>query len=287
MTLRREWWIQKGLLAATLTSVAAIFLLLFLLLYFSFPLLFSGDLKQLFSWRWNPFEGHYGILPMMLGTLLLSILSTVMAFPAAMGICAFIYIHRNSRLSRLLLLVVHVMTSIPTVIYGFVSVFILVPPMRRIFAAGAGFCLLTAALTLGLLILPTIVLVFHAYLTQAGGSLRAVSESLGLTPMEQFCFVMLPSASRGLVSALILGFCRAVGDAMIPLMLAGNAAQIPASFLDSIRTLSAHVALVLATDSQSMAYQSVFASGLLLFVMIAMVTALAHHLNRNMLSRCR
>lgn len=287
MTSRSEWWVRKVFFAATALSAVAIFVLLFLLVYFSVPMLTSGHVKQLLSWHWKPYAGDYGILPMVLGTLLLATLSTIMAIPISMGVCAFAYTHENSGATKLLILVVHVMTGIPTVIYGFVSVFVLVPLIRRIFVTGAGFCLLTAALILGLLISPTIILIFHASLAQLASSLRPVVESLGLSPMEQFRFVMLPAASQGLLTAVILGFCRAAGDAIIPLMLAGNAAQVPGSLLDAIRTLSAHIALVLATDSQSMAYQSVFASGMSLFIVTAAATMLIRRYNRKALDRWR
>ena len=121
---------------------------------------------------------------------------------------------------------------------------------------------------LSVLILPTIVLVFHAWLEQLDPLLRLTAEAMGFTPIQQMRYVLLPAASRGLTAAAVLGFGRAIGDTLISLMLAGNAAQFPGSIFASIRTLTAHIALVLATDSQSMAYQSVFASGLLLFFLM-------------------
>jgi phosphate transport system permease protein len=102
--------------------------------------------------------------------------------------------------------------------------------------------------------------------------------ALGLSPTQQFLRLTLPLSRHGLLMALILGFGRAIGDTMISLMLAGNAPQLPHSLPGSIRTLTAHIALVLSTDSQSMAYGSLFACGLMLFSISVLVNVVLHRL---------
>lgn len=277
--LRSEKRLEKGLLIATGISTVAIFFLFFLLVYFSLPLLVSGGITQVFSLHWRPFGGQFGILPMCVGSLYLSLLALILACPIAVGICGFVSVLAPKRTARFFLVLIHFMTGIPTVIYGFVSVFLLVPLIREWFEQGTGFSLFTAALTLSLLILPTIVLVFHAYLHQIDPSLRLASEAMGFTPVQQLRHVLLPLSKRGFVIATVLGFGRAIGDTIVSLMLAGNAPQIPHSFFDSVRTLTAHIALVLATDSQSTAYRSVFASGLILFLIMGSVNLFIHHVS--------
>lgn len=263
-----EGWIQRSLSIATGIATVAILFMLALLIYFCLPLITSGGMSTVLSWRWRPFGGEFGILPMCVGSLLLSVFALGLAFPAAIGICGFVTVLAPRSLARFLLALVHFMTSIPTVIYGFVSVFLLVPLVRDWLQAGTGFSFLTAGLTLSLLILPTIVLLFHARLQQIDPMLRLAAEAMGLTPARQFLHVLLPASSQGLVVAAVLGFGRAMGDTLISLMLAGNAPQVPGSLFDSVRTLTAHIALVVATDSQSMSYRSVFASGLILFLLL-------------------
>jgi len=259
-------------LMATAVSAVAILSILLLLIYFCLPLFTWDRLSQVLSWHWQPVAGKFGILPMCAGSLAISILALALAFPPAIGICTLVHVLSRGLIARFLLILVHFMTSIPTVILGFVSVFVLVPLLREWHTAGTGFSLITAALTLSVLILPTIVLVFHARLERLDPLLRLSAEAMGFTPIQQMRYVLLPAASRDLVVAAVLGFGRAIGDTLISLMLAGNAAQFPGSFFASIRTLTAHIALVLATDSQSMAYQSVFASGLLLFLLMGAFT---------------
>jgi phosphate transport system permease protein len=217
---------------------------------------------------------------MCVGSVSLSLCALGLAFPPAVGICCLVTILAPRKPARFFLILIHFMTSIPSVIYGFVSVFLLVPLVREWFRSGTGFSFLTAALCLSLLILPTIVLVFHARLQQVDPGLRLASEAMGLTPPQQLRHVLIPVASKGLVVALVLGFRRAMGDTMISLMLAGNAPQVPHSLFASIRTLTAHIALVLATDSQSMPYRSVFASGLILFLLMGAVNLLIRRLDR-------
>jgi phosphate transport system permease protein len=265
---RCEKWIEWSLLMAATVSTAAILSILLLLVFFCLPLFTWDRLSQVLSWHWQPVAGKFGILPMCAGSLVLSILALVLAFPPAIGICALVQVLSRGLFPRFLLTLIHFMTSIPTVIIGFVSVFLLVPHVREWFAAGTGFSLITAALTLSVLILPTIVLVFNARLERLDPLLRLSAESMGFTPIQQMRYVLLPAAARGLSAAAVLGFGRALGDTLISLMLAGNAAQFPGSFFASVRSLTAHIALVLATDSQSMAYQSVFASGLILFLIM-------------------
>ena len=252
----------------------AIAAILMLLAYFCLPLVTSHGLATVFSRQWQPFGGHFGILPMGVGSLVLATLSLSVALPLALGICTLVHLLGRGSFARLLQALIHFMTSIPTVIYGFVSVFLLIPRLRDWFAVGSGFSLLAALLTLSLLILPTITLILQARLAQLDPTLRLAAEAMGFTRVQQMRCVLLPAAGRGLAVAAILGFGRAVGDTLISLMLAGNAAQFPDSLFASVRTLTAHIGLVLATDSQSMAYQSVFAAGLLLFLLTGMVSLL-------------
>ena len=262
------------LLSATAVAGLVIAAILVLLAYFCLPLLTSHGLATVFSRQWQPFGGHFGILPMCAGSLALATLSLALALPLALGICTLVHLLDRGFLARFLLALIHFMTSIPTVVYGFVSVFLLVPRLRDWFGVGSGFSLLAAVLTLSLLILPTITLVLQSRLAQIDPTLRLAAEAMGFTRVQQMRCVLLPATSRGLAVAAILGFGRAVGDTLISLMLAGNAAQFPTSLFASMRTLTAHIGLVLATDSQSMAYQSVFAAGLLLFLLTGMVSLL-------------
>lgn len=254
------------LCGAAVISALIILMLFVFLAWFTLPLFHTGQLGNLFSLNWRPFHGQFGIIPMMIGTVLLALSALIIAYPLGVGICLFIHGLGPAWLARPVLVLIHAMTGVPTVVYGFIAVFLLVPLLRDYFDSGTGFSLLAAALFLSILILPTIVLLINSQLQQLVPTLRLTATALGIERPQELINITLPAASHGLFAAAILGFGRAVGDTLIALMVAGNASQIPTSALDSIRTLTAHIALVVSADSQSTTYHSLFAGGLILFL---------------------
>lgn len=268
---RLECLIELMLLFSGLISSLAVTAIFAFLIYFTIPLIAGGDLPNLLSWEWRPLAGRYGILPMAVGSLCLAMSATLAAYPLSIGICCFAHSLGPRSLDRLVMITIDFLTSVPTVVYGFVSAFLLVPVLRQCFEYGTGFSWLAASVTLTLLVLPTIVLVINTQLLQIGSGSRLTATALGMSPAQTLLWVVLPQASRGLGAAALLGFGRALGDTIIALMVAGNAPQFPHSLLDSIRTLTAHIALVVATDVHSTAYHSLFLSGLVLVTISAMV----------------
>jgi len=271
---RADRWVRRATLAATVVSAAAVVGIVAVLAAGAVRSLASGGILAVVRDGWRPFAtpGEFGIGPMIVGSFLLATSALVLALPAAIGICALAHGLAPARIGRALLRVVQFMTSIPTVVYGFVSVALLVPLVREGIGRGTGFSLLTATLTLAVLVLPTIVLVVDVSLRQVDPGVRLACTALGMTPTQRFLRIMLPMSRRGVAAAAVLGFCRGIGDTLVSLMVAGNAAQVPASPLDSIRTLTAHIALVLATDIHSPEYRSVATAGAFLFVMTAALT---------------
>lgn len=256
---------------AALLSAAVIVGILAFLTFFSAPLFTAEGLTGLFSREWLPHEQSFGILPMIAGSLFLSVLSLALAFPAAVGICSFAEGIGPGVLGRILIAVVHFMTSIPTVVYAFVSAVVLVPFIRGFFDYGSGYSLLTATVVLSIMILPTIVLLIEAHWRGMIPGLLLTGSSFGLAPRQTLFWIVIPVSKRGLTVAAILGFGRAIGDTLISLMLAGNAPIIPQTVLDPVRTLTAHIAFGLEADTTSQAYYSVFASGLLLVLITSAV----------------
>jgi phosphate transport system permease protein len=268
-----EKWVERALFASALFCSLCVTAVFGFLVYFSWPLFLDArGFAAVFSWTWKPFAGQFGILAMVAGTFSLALLSLGIAYPMAVGIACFSQGLAPARVRGIVLGLVYFMTSIPTVIYGFVSVFILVPLFRDYFEHGTGFCLAASAITLGILIVPTVVISLNAQMSQRSLEVHMAARSLGLTPVQEVLWVLLPCSAKGLVIAAVLGFGRAVGDTLVALMVSGYAPVIPHSLLDPIRALTAHIALVVATDSQDQAYYSIFASGLMLFLIMACLT---------------
>lgn len=249
-----------ALIAASISSL--IFLFLF---YFSLPILGSGLLADFLTRGWDPDEGVLGIFPMIVGTIYIAGLAMAWAAPIGIGLAAFIQLFAPRSLARILRSTVEFMTGIPTVVYGFAALFLLVPAVRRIFSYGTGLSVLTASLMLALLTLPTITLIAQDRLAAVPRTQVLAALGLGASRMDTFLHVLLPGAWQGLISALVLGAGRAVGDTLIALMLAGNAVALPESLLDSARTLTAHIALITAADYESLSFKAIFVCGLVLF----------------------
>jgi phosphate transport system permease protein len=268
---------QLGNLLANRSPAAAAWLagastaaIAFFLFASAWPVLTSGRLVETFSLSWRPYaaEPSYGIGAMILASALLALVATALAAPLALGLVAFLQGIGPKRLRPPLLRLVQFMTSIPTVVYGFVAVIVLVPLIRE-YLGGSGFSLLGAVVMLALLVLPTVVLVWQAHVAQGERGVLNSCLALGMSPAQALACVILPASRRSAVSALVLGFCRALGDTLIALMVAGNATEVPGSLLDSARALTAHIALVLATDAFSPEYRSVAAAACLLFLLTA------------------
>lgn len=277
---------QPGVLlrVAVFTALAGISLLFLMIVAFALPVLTDDGPGGPFSWIWLPSAGKFGILPMLCGSLLLSVSALMLAWPLALGLCCRLYLDEGRPGRRvftvLLRGLVRGMTAIPTVVYGFAALFLLVPLVREGLGRGTGLCWLSAALVLALLILPTMVLIMEAGLRPRLETLHLGAAALGLTRLQTLAFLGLPAARHSLVSAAVLGFGRAAGDTLIPLMLAGNAPQLPVSLDESLRTLTAHMALVTANEVGGAAYNSLFVAGALLLAVNACVSLLARRLCR-------
>jgi phosphate transport system permease protein len=207
-------------------------------------------------------------------------LSLVVAFPLSLGCSFLIATIAPKAMSRGFRRLIELMTGIPTVIYGFVGIFLLVPIIRELFQQGSGLCILTASLVLGLMISPTMTLFFCDSFDRIPRSYLDAAEALGASPTQKLLYVMLPAAKAGMLNGVILALGRAVGDTLIALMLAGNAIRVPESVLEPARTLTAHIALVIAADYESPEFRSIFACGIVLYLATMAVTFAVRYLGR-------
>lgn len=238
----------------------------FITIYAAEGLLKSGP--SLFGSVWNPEGGEFGIMPMIWASAILSLSASILGWIIALGCSCFIHGYGSKPLARLLSVFLRMMTSIPTVVYGFASVFLLVPLIRN-GLGGSGFSWLTATIVLSLLILPTMVLAMDSAFRSVKAETGMTAAALGFTEEQNLALVVLPASKKWIVSSALLGFGRASGDTLIPTMLAGNAVQYAKSPLAAMRTLTAHIGLVLSSDVGGTAYYSLFvAGGLLLFVSV-------------------
>jgi phosphate transport system permease protein len=268
---------ERVFLLSALASASITVAILVFMVFMGLPLMREGGFFPLLLKPWAPFQGSFGIYPMIVGTGAISLLSLMVAFPLSLGCSFLIATIAPKPVSRGYRRLIELMTGIPTVIYGFVGIFLLVPIIRELFQQGSGLCILTAALVLGIMITPTMTLFFCDSFDRIPRSYLDAADALGASRTQKLLYVILPSAKKGMLNGVILAMGRAVGDTLIALMLAGNAIRVPESILEPARTLTAHIALVIAADYDSPEFRSIFTCGVVLYLFTMAVTFLVRY----------
>ncbi len=228
-----------------------------------------GFFNFIFGLTWNPSANAFGIFPMIVGSLCITFGALLLGLP--LGILTAIYLARFCRPSiyRFLKPAVELLAGIPSVVYGFFGLVVIVPWIMH-HLGGAGNSLLAASIVLGIMILPTIIAIGET-------SIRAVPESyyegalaLGSTHEEAVCKVVTPAARSGLLTAVILGIGRAIGETMAVILVAGNSPILPEGILSSIRSLTANIAMEMSY-AQGLHQGALFGTGVVLFVFIILL----------------
>lgn len=258
-----------GAIAQILAMISGLILLgmILFLIQESLPLLNQISLWQFLSHaRWQPLDGKYGVLALLIGSLLVTLISLLVSVPLGIASALFCHDYAPSWLANLHRRILQLLAGIPSVVFGFWGLVTLVPLINHWQPPGAS--LLAGSLILALMILPTIALVADSAIAQVPLSYRHTAASLGLGRWATLRGAVLPSAKSGILMGIVLGAGRAIGETMAVLMVSGNVVQIPQSLFDSMRTLTANIALEMAyaTDTHRGA---LFVSGLLLSLMIA------------------
>ena len=222
--------------------------------------------------RWKPLNDLYGIFPMIIGSIYVTAGAILVGVPIGLLCAVFMARFCPAWLYRILKPAVDLMAGIPSIVYGFFGLVVLVPIGQNLFGT-SGKGVLTASVLLGIMILPTIINVSES-------SIRAVPESyyegalaLGATHERSVFFAMLPAAKSGITAGVILGVGRAIGETMAVVMIAGNQPVIPASVLEGVRTLTANIVLEMGY-AEGLHRDALIATGVVLFVFILIINVL-------------
>jgi len=274
-----EWAGEGAAASAALVTFGLTLAIFGFMGWLALPLLGGETLATLCSSVWQPARGQFGILHMAWGTLAVALPATLIAFPVSVGFACFATHLAPPRARGFLKGIASLMTGIPTVVYGFSAVFLLVPLVREMAGRGSGFSIFSAVLVLALLISPTMILILISAFEAVPQRWQRSFDAMGATPEETVWHLLFPLATRPMAGALLLGLGRATGDTLIALMLAGNAVLAPTDPFGPARTLTSHIALVMAADFDSLEFRSVFACGLLLYLIIFVLTLLVRRLS--------
>jgi phosphate transport system permease protein len=254
------------------------------------PALGDVPLSTLLSDRWYPIEGMYGILPLLLGSLTVTLLAIAIAIPLGIGTAIYISEVASPRIKNILKPLVEILAGIPSVVLGFFGILVLAPFLRKFLNLPTGLNAFTGALLLAWASLPTIVSIAEDALNAVPQSYREASWAVGATQWQTIWGVTLPAARSGVLTAIMLGLGRVIGETMAVMMVTGNAPVMPTSleaFFSPIRTMTATIASEMGEVANgSPHYHVLFFIGMVLFltalvINIITVTLTSHKLTRS------
>ena len=278
----REAVMQGVFTACACISILAVALICIFLFANGVPTIFEiGPLDFLVGTTWKPGNDIYGILPMILGSIYVTAGAILVGVP--IGLLTAIYMSRfaSPAVNKVMLPAVQLLAGIPSVVYGFFGMVVMVPAVQAMVKTdffrhvlgvrgGKGMSLFTAALLLGIMILPTIITVSKTSLDAVPASYYEGSLALGATHERSVFFAVLPAAKSGVLSAVILGIGRAIGETMAVVMVAGNQTWMPQGLVQGLRTMTSNIVIEMGYAA-GLHREALIATGVVLFVFILLI----------------
>jgi len=220
--------------------------------------------------QWTPLfaNKHFGILPLISGTLLTTIIAISVSLPIGLTIAIYLSEYAPKKLKKIIKPLLEILAAVPTVVYGFFALMVVTPFLQKLIPEMAGFNSLSAGIVMGIMIIPFISSLSEDALSAVPKSLRESSYALGATKLQTSFKVMVPAASSGIIVSVILAFSRAIGETMIVAIAAGQQPRLTFNPLVPVETITAYIVQVSLGDVQhdSLEYRTIFAAGITLFV---------------------
>ncbi len=252
---------------ASIVAVALICLFIFVK---GVPVIFKiGPDNFITGTSWKPLEGLFGILPMIVGSIYVTAGAIIIGVP--IGLLCAIYMARycNDKLYKVLKPAIELLAGIPSIVYGFFGLVVIVPFIRETFGGG-GKSVMTASILLGIMVLPTIISVSESAIKAVPDSYYEGALALGATKERSIFLSVLPAAKSDILAAVILGIGRVIGETMAVVMVAGNQAMIPESITNGVRTLTSNIVLEMAY-AEGTHEEALIATAVVLFVFILII----------------
>ncbi len=274
MKLIGEKGVKRILMLTAFSAISALLLIALFILSEGLPFIFNYGLTEfLFSSDWQPHLGKFGIYPMIVASLWVTLGAMIVGAPLGVAGALFLSEYVPKSVMNLIKPTIELLAAIPSVVYGFIGVMVLAPIIRENFG-GPGLSLLSASIILGIMILPTVISISIDSILAVPQSYREGSYALGATTWQTIHMVIIKASKSGIIASIILGMGRAIGETMAVIMVAGNSVNIPHSPLDSVRTLTANIALEMSYAT-GLHRQALFATGVILFVVIIILNSIA------------
>jgi len=257
-------------------------ILAFLILVFIFIFILKDSLPALrevgiadilFGTKWYPSHEAFGILTMLVGSVAATLLALVIAVPLAVGCAIFLAEVAPPHIRNITRPAVELLIGIPSVVYGLVGMIVLCPVIANLSGTGSGSSVLAAAIVLAIMVLPTITSISEDSLRAVPYQYKEGALALGATHWQTIHHVLLPSARRGIITAIILGTGRAIGETMAMVMVIGNSPIFPTNIFAPARTLTGNIAVEIASAT-GIHESALFATGLVLFILVMLINSI-------------
>lgn len=276
-----EKFMQLLFLISALTSIVSVLLICVFLFAGGLPAIREiGFLNFMFGKEWSPNDVPplFGILPMILGSIYITGGAIIIGVP--IGILTAVYMARMcpKRLYSVLKPAVELLAGIPSIVYGFFGMVIIVPLISKVFRQN-GNTMLAASVLLGIMILPTIIAISESAIRSVSESYYEGALALGASPERSIFFVVLPAAKSGIFAAIVLGIGRAIGETMAVIMVSGSQPRMPQGLLEGVRTLTANIVIEMGYAAD-LHREALIATGVVLFVFILIINVSFSLLNR-------
>ena len=253
-------------------SIIAVIAICFFLFTAGLPAIGEiGVLNFLGGDLWKPLEGHFGIFPMIIGSIYVTAGAIVVGVPIGLLCAIFMAKFCPAKLYHILKPAIDLLAGIPSIVYGFFGLMVIVPVVQQLFNVASGKGVLTASLLLGIMILPPIVSVSEAAIRAVPESYYEGALALGATHERSVFFAVIPAAKSGIMAGIILGVGRAIGETMAVVMIAGNQPILPDSILSGVRTMTANIVLEMGYAAEGLHRDALIATAVVLFVFILII----------------
>ncbi|WP_035142846.1 phosphate ABC transporter permease subunit PstC [Schnuerera ultunensis] len=261
-------------ISATMSIIAIVLICIFIFAG-GIPFIQEYGLKNFLlgtEWKPNNTPSSFGILPMILGSIYVTIGAIIIGVPIGILTATYLAKFCNKKIYKFLKPSINLMAGIPSIVYGFFALVVVVPIIRNIFG-GTGMNIITASILLGIMILPTIINISEASIRAVPRSYYEGSIALGASHEKSILSVVLPTAKSGILSSIILGIGRAIGETMAVILVAGNQARMPAGLAKGIRTLTTNIVIEMAYAADEHR-QALIATATILFAFILIINGI-------------
>ncbi|MFH0851100.1 MAG: phosphate ABC transporter permease subunit PstC [Candidatus Bathyarchaeota archaeon] len=282
---KREGIIERVLFASAALSVFTTLAILGVLVFEAVGFFSQVSIVEfLTDTRWTPLfkPQHFGVLPLVAGTFLVTLIGVGVAVPIGLGAAVFLSEYAPEKARRAIKPVLEILAGIPTVVYGYFALTFVTPLLQRVFPEMIVFNALSAGLTMGVMIIPMVSSMSEDAMLSVPKSLREGAYALGAQKHEVVTQIVVPSALSGIVSSIILAVSRAIGETMIVSIAAGSTPRLTLNPLESIQTMTGYITQISLGEAPfgSLEYTTIFSVGLTLFVIVLIVNLVGNYVTR-------